>query len=171
MFLAANVRLSIWQRLKLRISGRVYLGRFIEPGWHASLPYYAFKCKTHGIVADRSHGWSGCLNCPKCFPRPVARNSYPCVCWICLAVVNEDPAFIGLARENLALFSAKIGSELPEHSCEDPLHCGCNGNHILPSKFSCRYCLARLESEEELLSGLCILCVQQFASFSLREVV
>jgi len=49
--------LSLWQRLKMQLSGYVYVGDRQRPGWTGSLPFYAFKCEKHGIVQDYPHGY------------------------------------------------------------------------------------------------------------------
>lgn len=55
------------QRLKLHLTGRVYIGHRTRPGWNGSLPFYKFKCPKHGIVEDYPHGYDDRLDCPECF--------------------------------------------------------------------------------------------------------
>ncbi|MBW2671972.1 MAG: hypothetical protein JRD89_00985 [Deltaproteobacteria bacterium] len=62
--------LSWFSRLKLRLGGTVYLGHYMKSGWRAPLPFYAFRCPTHGIRADYPHGFGDILHCPDCL------NSY-----------------------------------------------------------------------------------------------
>jgi hypothetical protein len=59
-------RLTLLQRLHLRLTGRVRVGWMRRPGWRGELPFYAFRCPIHGIVVDYPHGHSGRLECPRC---------------------------------------------------------------------------------------------------------
>ena len=56
------------QRIKLRLFGFVYVGDRREKGWNTTLPYYAFKCKKHGIQYGYSVGFAKLLLCPECAP-------------------------------------------------------------------------------------------------------
>ena len=58
--------LSSYQILKLRLSGSVYIGDFMLPGWSGELPFYAFKCSEHGFVAHYPEGHDEILRCPFC---------------------------------------------------------------------------------------------------------
>ena len=58
--------LSWFQRFLIRIRGYAFVEHRIRPGWRAYIPFYAFKCKEHGIVVDYPHGHRGNLTCPKC---------------------------------------------------------------------------------------------------------
>jgi len=58
--------LSWVQRVKLRISGHVYIEHRKKPGWKKAHPHYLAKCKTHGFYVDYPHGWEEKLRCPKC---------------------------------------------------------------------------------------------------------
>ena len=54
------------QKFSLMIGACAYLGHRKRPGWREHLPFYAFKCPTHGIVEDYPHGYNNRLDCPKC---------------------------------------------------------------------------------------------------------
>lgn len=58
--------MSLWQRLKMRLSGYVYVGHRTRPGWQGSLPFYAFRCPEHGLVESYPHGYEQRLECPRC---------------------------------------------------------------------------------------------------------
>ena len=59
--------MGVWRKLQLRLFGRVNTGITItRPGWRGSLPLYAFRCPTHGVVQDYPHGHSQRLECPRC---------------------------------------------------------------------------------------------------------
>lgn len=62
-----TVRLSLIQKIKMKINGRVYIEHRTRPGWKGSLPFYAFKCPAHGVVIDYTHGVDDYVACPKCF--------------------------------------------------------------------------------------------------------
>ena len=44
----------------------VYLGKYMREGWRGKLPFYLFKCETHGLVVDYPHGYSQRRTCPIC---------------------------------------------------------------------------------------------------------
>ena len=58
--------LNLWQRLKLQLSGYVYVGDRQKEGWKGPLPHYAFRCSVHGLVENYPHGYEQRLECPKC---------------------------------------------------------------------------------------------------------
>ena len=60
------MKLSLWQRLILKVKNHVFVGNRNRSGWRGSLPFYAFKCPMHGIQVDNPHGHNGRLDCPKC---------------------------------------------------------------------------------------------------------
>jgi len=63
---AMGNELSWIQKLKLKISGRVYIEHQKRPRWNNPLPFYAFRCPEHGIVIDYPHGFNSRLDCPEC---------------------------------------------------------------------------------------------------------
>lgn len=60
--------LSPFKHLKIRLGANVYIGDFQFKGWREPLPFYAFRCKIHGIVADYLHGHPDreYMRCPEC---------------------------------------------------------------------------------------------------------
>ena len=60
------VNLTLLQKITLKIMGEVFIENRTRPGWKGPLPFYAFKCETHGIVEDYPHGYEARLECPKC---------------------------------------------------------------------------------------------------------
>ena len=50
----------------LRWVNSVLIGIGRKEGWSGELPFYAFKCKKHGIVADYKHSHHQYLSCPEC---------------------------------------------------------------------------------------------------------
>jgi tRNA G26 N,N-dimethylase Trm1 len=58
--------LSFFQRLRLRVFGRVPVGRRKLPGWSGSLMFYLVKCKIHGEFITYPQGYNQRLECPKC---------------------------------------------------------------------------------------------------------
>jgi len=61
-----NIKLSLWQKLQLRINGSGFLRWEKREGWNASLPIYAVKCKKHGLYEDYRHGHSETFQCSEC---------------------------------------------------------------------------------------------------------
>jgi len=64
--MAEILRLSLWQRLMLRIVGYAYLRHERREGWREPLPIFAVRCKEHGVYEDYPHGFRGYFRCPKC---------------------------------------------------------------------------------------------------------
>ena len=62
-----NMKLTLIQKIKLKINGRVYIEHRTRPRWNRPLPFYAFKCPVHGIVIDYTHDVDDYVSCPKCF--------------------------------------------------------------------------------------------------------
>lgn len=62
-----KIKLSFVQRVKLRIFGKVYIGKRKKEGWSDYLPFYVFRCPTHNLVEDYPHGLYDLLKCPRCF--------------------------------------------------------------------------------------------------------
>lgn len=62
-----TLKLTLIQKIKMKINGQIYLEHRTRPGWKRSLPFYAFKCPVHGIVIDYAHGLEDYLACPKCW--------------------------------------------------------------------------------------------------------
>jgi len=60
-------KVGLWRRLKLRLFGRVYIGRIKRPEWKAPLPIYLLRCKKHGIYyVCYPMGYRGYFVCPRC---------------------------------------------------------------------------------------------------------
>jgi len=57
---------SLWQRFKVRLSGRCYLKYEMRPEWSGYLPLYLAKCSKHGYFEGHPQGYSNHLNCPIC---------------------------------------------------------------------------------------------------------
>ena len=61
-----EMKLSLIQKIILKLNGRVCVDHRQLPGWSVPLPFYAFHCPEHGLVVNRSHGFYDYINCPKC---------------------------------------------------------------------------------------------------------
>jgi len=59
-------RISLLNRLKMQLSGYVYVGERKRDGWRSPLPHYAFECPVHGLVESYPHGYDQRLECPRC---------------------------------------------------------------------------------------------------------
>jgi len=62
-------RISLLNRLKLQLTGYVYVEDRIKPGWTESLPFYLIKCPVHGYVESYPHGYEKKIVCPKCLEK------------------------------------------------------------------------------------------------------
>ncbi len=58
--------LSLSQRIKLRLNGKVYVGDHREEGWKTNLPVFAFRCRKHGLQLGYPSGYAQLLLCPEC---------------------------------------------------------------------------------------------------------
>ena len=61
-----SVELGFIQRMKLRFFGIVNVGDRMDEGWSSSLPFYAFRCKKHGLQIGYPVGHAKLLLCPEC---------------------------------------------------------------------------------------------------------
>ena len=61
-----SIELNIVQKMKLRLLGAVYVFDHKEDGWLSKIPFYAFRCKDHGIQLGYPIGHSKILICPEC---------------------------------------------------------------------------------------------------------
>ncbi len=59
-------KVTLIDRLKIRLTGSAYLGNHKIYGCKESLPFYAFLCKEHGIVKNYVKGYAKRLECPLC---------------------------------------------------------------------------------------------------------
>ena len=67
-------RLTLLQRLRLRLFGHVFYRYMKRPEWRGRLPVYIVRCKRHGLFLDYPHGFRGYFTCPKCFREEVERR-------------------------------------------------------------------------------------------------
>ena len=61
-----GTKLSIINKIQLKIFGIVSTKKRTKPGWKGELMYYAFICPIHGLVEDYPHGFEQRLKCPLC---------------------------------------------------------------------------------------------------------
>jgi hypothetical protein len=62
-----KARLSLWQRIVLKINGCVFVGYGKREGWSGELPFYIVKCgRCKQYFLDYLHGYSGYFLCPEC---------------------------------------------------------------------------------------------------------
>lgn len=59
-------RLKLIEKLKLQLSGHIYVGEKKLDGWKEPLPFYTFKCPIHGYVTTYAMGHNKRLVCPLC---------------------------------------------------------------------------------------------------------
>lgn len=60
-------KLSLFQKVKLRLFRNVCVGEMRSNGWRVSLSMYAFRCSVHGVQFNYPSGWKRVLKCPQCF--------------------------------------------------------------------------------------------------------
>lgn len=58
--------LSLLQKIKLNLFGKVYTGHLKRAGWSAALPFYLCKCSKHGLYHTYPQGYEARLPCPIC---------------------------------------------------------------------------------------------------------
>jgi hypothetical protein len=59
-------RISLLNRLRMQLSGYLYVGERSRDGWRGPLPHYVFECPVHGLVESYPHGYEQRLECPRC---------------------------------------------------------------------------------------------------------
>jgi len=67
--------LSLWWRLRMQLSGYIYVGDRQRRNWKGPLPHYAFMCPVHGVVESYPHGYDQRLECPKCMEEKRRKKS------------------------------------------------------------------------------------------------
>lgn len=61
------IKLSLWQKLLLKINGAVFIGYEKREGWTEANAIFVCKCPSHGLYSGMRHGWGDCNpQCPKC---------------------------------------------------------------------------------------------------------
>ena len=61
------LKLSLLQKIILKISGSVFIGYEKREGWSQKNSIYAVKCPKHGLYSSAPHGFYNALpQCPKC---------------------------------------------------------------------------------------------------------
>jgi hypothetical protein len=60
------MKLSLWQKFQLFVSGSCFLRWEKRQDWKDYLPIYLVKCKRHGLFEDYPHGYGEYFICPKC---------------------------------------------------------------------------------------------------------
>jgi len=66
-----SLKLSITQRIRLKLFGITPTEKKILPGWRGEIQFYAFTCTIHGIVEDYPHGYRQVLRCRKCLNKSI----------------------------------------------------------------------------------------------------
>jgi hypothetical protein len=60
------MKVSLRERIVIRLMGRVYREHRTLEGWSRSLPFYLARCPEHGFYEDYPHGFKGYMSCPEC---------------------------------------------------------------------------------------------------------
>ena len=63
--MSKGLKLSLAQRLQLKVTGAVPTERRSRPVWRGELQFYAFKCPVHGIVENYPQVYREVLVCPE----------------------------------------------------------------------------------------------------------
>jgi len=65
-----KMALKWWQKIVVRVRGRVFLRQETRKGWTSSLPIYLVQCPRknsgHPLFEDYPHGFDGRFDCPEC---------------------------------------------------------------------------------------------------------
>ena len=61
-----GICLTPMQKKMAALGFKVPLGKHRKPDWKDDLPFYAFKCKRHGVVVNYPQGYAQILRCPEC---------------------------------------------------------------------------------------------------------
>jgi hypothetical protein len=70
----ANWKLSLWQKIQLRINGYVFLRWEKRKEWSDYHPIYLVRCKKHGLYETYPQGYEeNILSCPKCLKGTLSR--------------------------------------------------------------------------------------------------
>ncbi len=64
--MSQRLKLSLAQRLQLKVTGTVPTERRNRPVWRGELQFYAFKYPVHGLVGNHPQGYREVLVCPEC---------------------------------------------------------------------------------------------------------
>lgn len=67
-------RIKLIEKLKIQLSGNIYIGEKKMNGWKESLPFYMFKCPIHGYVTTYVMGHDNNLICPICIKEILKEN-------------------------------------------------------------------------------------------------
>ena len=59
-------KLSLRQKVELKLFGKTCIGYKTKPGWSGYLPFYLVKCEKHGLFETYPEGYREKLVCPKC---------------------------------------------------------------------------------------------------------
>jgi hypothetical protein len=63
----AILKLSFFDKLKIKMGFPKYIGDFTNDGWSGNLPFYIVWCHWHKIFfIDYPHGFDNHFHCPKC---------------------------------------------------------------------------------------------------------
>jgi hypothetical protein len=59
-------KLSLHQKLKLKLNGYVFIGRYQAVGHSAAKDVYVVHCPRHGLFLDNPHGFESTFSCDRC---------------------------------------------------------------------------------------------------------
>lgn len=65
-YLVDKKQLTLWQRIRILLTGRYYAFS-IDCGAHEPHPFYYSHCHKHGYFVAPVQGYDNTLDCPKCF--------------------------------------------------------------------------------------------------------
>lgn len=71
----SELKLSLWQKIQLKIQGYAFHHWEKREGWSDYLPIYVVKCKEHGLFTDYPHGYRQYFLCPECLKEERAVRS------------------------------------------------------------------------------------------------
>lgn len=68
-----ELKVSLLQRIRLKLWGVAYVFHARKEGWSGELPFYIVKCGKHGYFLDYSHGYAEYFLCPSCLKEEVKK--------------------------------------------------------------------------------------------------
>jgi hypothetical protein len=75
---AERLKLSLIDKVKIRLGLWKFVGYFADERWKGKLPFYISWCPVHKCYfIDYPHGYYGRLDCPLCFKEVCARAGLP----------------------------------------------------------------------------------------------
>jgi|WetSurMetagenome_2_1015567.scaffolds.fasta_scaffold93089_3 hypothetical protein len=70
-------KLTLRQKILLKINGEVFIGYKQGIGDHGKVPVFVVHCSEHGNYLDTPHGWCNYFSCDECFDERIQKCHVP----------------------------------------------------------------------------------------------